>query len=127
MLTKVNELRALAGVPPLRQCRPLNRSAQRYAREMARTDNFSHIAMDGRDAGDRVAAVGYRARLVGENIGAGQATVVPLMRQLRDSERHYATIVDPRFTHVGFGYAPGDGSPFGTYWVQQFAAGGSCG
>lgn len=125
MLDKVNSYRAAAGVAPVHLCGTLQRSAQSYARQMARTGTFDHRGPDGRMPADRMAAAGYRGTLTGENIGGGQDTVVQVMRQWRASPSHYAAMTDPRFHHVGFGYsAAGTGYP--TYWVQNYGAGGRC-
>lgn len=126
MLDKVNAVRAAAGVPPVHLCRHLQQSAQAYAQQMASTATFGHQGPDGRLPADRMAATGYRGTMTGENIGAGQATVVQVMRQWRASPNHYATMTDPRLYHVGFGYATSDRSTYPTYWVQNYGAGGTC-
>lgn len=126
MLDKVNAVRAAAGVGPVRLCGTLQESAQAYAEEMARTATFGHQGPDGRMPIERMAAAGYRGTMAGENIGAGQATVVQVMRQWRASPGHYTTMTDPRLHHVGFGYATSGRSAYPTYWVQNYGAGGSC-
>jgi uncharacterized protein YkwD len=126
MLTRVNALRAEAGARPLRMCPALTRSADAYAREMSRDNTFSHTGTDGSTAQQRVAVAGYRPSSVGENLAAGQPTVAAAIRGWRESPSHYATMTDPRFRHVGFGFAPGRGVPYATFWVQHFGAGGSC-
>ena len=125
MLTRVNAVRAAAGVRPLRLCPALERSAESYAGQLARRDRVSHTDVDGGDALDRVTTAGYRADLVGENLAAGQPSVAAVMRAWRGSPTHYATLTYPGFRHVGFGYEPGRGT-YDTFWVQHFGVGGSC-
>ena len=121
MLTRVNAARAEAGVPPVASCGRLGRSAQRYAVTMARTGTFGHVAPDGTGPGERISAVGYRWRMLGENIAAGQGSVYEVMQGWRGSGSHLATMTNPVFTHVGFGLARSAGSR--TYWVQDFGSG----
>jgi uncharacterized protein YkwD len=126
MLEKVNTVRAAAGVAPVRLCPRLQRSATAYAQEMAATNHFGHTDVNGTGLMARVNAHGYRSRTLGENLGAGQLSVVQVMRAWRASAPHNATLTYPGFHHVGFGYAPGGSAKYGTYWVQQFGSGGRC-
>lgn len=125
MLDKVNYVRALAGVPPVRLCQALQMTAQAYARQMAATQVFSHQGTDGSQPSDRMARAGYRGSVTAENIGAGQETVVQVMRAWRASPSHYAAMTDPRLRHVGFGYAPATGT-YDSFWVQDYGVGGDC-
>lgn len=121
MLTRVNAVRAEAGVPPVAACSRLGHSAQRYAATMAASGAFGHIAPDGSGPGERISAVGYRWRMLGENIAAGQISVYEVMQGWRGSASHLATMTDPAFTHVGFGRARS--AQARTYWVQDFGSG----
>lgn len=125
MLAKVNEARALTGAAPVRRCAALTRSAQAYADTIASTGSVAHTGPDGSVLSQRMAAAGYRATSYGENLAAGQPTVLEAIRGWRGSPSHYATMTLPRFRHVGFGYAT---SPDGarTYWVQHYGDGGRC-
>jgi uncharacterized protein YkwD len=126
MLTRVNVVRALAGVPPVAMCPALMTSAQQYATVMAREDFFDHVGPDGSSPWDRIAATGYRWRQAAENIAAGQGTVYEVMQTWRASSGHLASLTDPAFTHVGFGYAESSTARYPTYWVQDLGAGGRC-
>lgn len=126
MLMRLNAVRATAGSPPLRLCPALGRSAEAYARELARDDRISHTGTDGSSALQRITVAGYRPALVGENLAAGQPTVAEAMGDWRRSSTHYATLTDPRFRHVGFGFEPGRSVQRATFWVQHFGAGGRC-
>jgi uncharacterized protein YkwD len=126
MLAKVNAIRAEVGVPPVRECAVLDRSAARYARSMASTGVVTHAPADGTDPRARMQRAGYSADLAGENLAGGQETVVRVMRAWRASPRHYALLTDPRLKHVGFGYARNPDSRYEDYWVQHFGAGGTC-
>jgi uncharacterized protein YkwD len=107
-------------------CAPLGLSAQKYAHVMAARDFFGHRGPDGRQPWDRMRAEGYQWRGAGENIAAGQRGVAAVMASWRGSPPHYANLVNPAFTHVGFGYSRKDSSHYATYWVQEFGYGGRC-
>ena len=124
MLDRVNDVRARSGVAPLRLCLALTDAAQAHAVDMASRDYFSHDSVDGRTAGDRIEAAGYRGRTWGENIAAGYRDVAAVMTGWIESPGHYANLVRGAFTHIGLGRAEGNG--YGTYWVQDFGAGGDC-
>jgi hypothetical protein len=126
MLRDINGLRAAAGVPPLRRCFRLTKSAQQYASTMAHSDHYGHVGPDGSNVLQREAAAGYKAALAGENIGAGQRSVAEIMNGWTSSAAHYGAMVNPAFTHVGFGYGTGFNSTYPTYWVQHFGSGGTC-
>ena len=127
MLVQLNAVRTRAGSPPVRMCVALTRSAEAYASELSRDDRFSHTGSDGRNVIQRIAASGYRPVLVGENLAAGQPTVAQAVGDWRRSLSHYATMTDPRFRHVGFGYQQGRSPKYATFWVQHFGSGGPCG
>lgn len=126
MLTRLNAVRAAAGSPALRMCPALTRSAQSYAAQMERDNRVSHAAADGSTAAQRIAGSGYRGTLLAENLAAGQPTVAGAMGDWRRSPSHYAAMTDARYRHVGFGFAPGRGTKYATYWVQHLGAGGAC-
>lgn len=126
MLIRVNAARVEAGAPALRICPTLNRVAGSRARAMAATNSFGHLDARGRGPGDRMTDGGYRWTRAGENIAAGQPRVYEAVRAWRRSPSHLATMTDPRFTHVGFGFARDDDGRYRTIWVQNYGTGGRC-
>ncbi len=93
---------------------------------MSRDNTFGHTGADGSTTAQRIIDSGYRAAYAGENLAAGQSSVAEAMRGWRGSPSHYATMTNPGFRHVGFGYAPGRSLRYATFWVQHFGAGGTC-
>jgi uncharacterized protein YkwD len=126
MLSQVNALRQKAGVASLELCEPLQGTAQDYATLMASTDYYGHVGPDGSEPWDRMAAHGYAWHGAGENIAAGFDDVAAVMAAWRESPGHLANIMNPSFTHVGFGQAANPGSTSENYWVQNFGYGGNC-
>jgi uncharacterized protein YkwD len=110
-----------AAAPPLRRTTRLNRAANRYARLMARRDFLSHDGPGGTDAGQRMAAAGYRWSRWGENLAGGFNRPADVVAAWLDSPSHCRNIMG-RFSQIGLGRAYSRGSTYGTYWVQNFAS-----
>jgi uncharacterized protein YkwD len=87
---------------------------------MAVHNYFEHQDLSGRTPADRVRAVGYREKLVGENIAFGPRTAEEVVQGWLDSPAHCENIMDPRFAEMGIAYAPGHAKR-GLYWVQLLA------
>ena len=103
--TRIQALRASAGVGPLRANRLLARVAARHAQQLCRERRVGHLGQGG-DPVQRLAREGIVARHVGEtaarssDIGAAYAATL-------QSPAHRAALTDRRFTDVGVGIAAG--------------------
>ncbi len=126
MLAEVNALRAQVGVKALDLCGNLNSSAQDYASLMASHDHYGHVGPDGSQPWERMKDHGYNWRDAAENIAGGYADVSTVMAGWHESAGHYANIVNPDYTDVGFGSSNDPDSTYTNYWVQDFGSGGSC-
>jgi uncharacterized protein YkwD len=129
-LDLVNEVRAhgtrcgerqFAAAPPLALSGTLANVAFGHANDMAEHDYFEHRDLNGQSPADRVRAVGYREKLVGENIAYGPKSVEEVVQGWLDSPGHCENIMDPRFAEMGIAYAAGRSGRHGLYWVQVFA------
>ena len=130
-LQLVNEARArgvrcgsrpYAPAPPLTLSGTLGTVAFGHAADMAVHDYFEHQDLTGQSPAERVRAVGYRERLVGENIAYGPQTVEEVVQGWLDSPDHCENIMDPRFHEMGIAQASGRASArHGLYWVQLLA------
>jgi uncharacterized protein YkwD len=115
--------RRFGPAPPLTLSETLGGVALGHASDMAEHDYFEHVDLAGRSPADRVRAVGYRERLVGENIAYGPETVDEVVKGWLESPEHCENIMDARFAQMGLGYAAGEaGERRGLYWDQLFAA-----
>jgi uncharacterized protein YkwD len=92
--------------------------ASGHAIDMAEHNYFEHQDLAGKSPADRVRAVGYRERLVGENIAYGPGSVEEAVQGWLDSPGHCENIMDPRFAQMGIAYSAGRTSRHGLYWVQ---------
>jgi uncharacterized protein YkwD len=130
-LQLVNEIRArgtrcgersFAPAPPMRLSETLAGVALGHASDMAEHNYFEHVDQAGRSPADRVRAVGYREKLVGENIAYGPQSVEEVVQGWLDSPGHCENMMDARFAEMGLAYAAGQSARRGLFWVQLLAA-----
>ncbi len=114
--------RSFGPAPALKLSQTLAGVALAHATDMAEHDYFEHMDLSGQSPADRVRAVGYREKLVGENIAYGPETLAEVVKGWLDSPGHCENMMDPRFAEMGIGYASGEGERRGLYWVQLLAA-----
>jgi uncharacterized protein YkwD len=106
--------------PPVTLSGTLANVALGHASDMAEKNYFEHVDPAGQSPADRVRAVGYSEKLVGENIAYGPKSVDEVVQGWLDSPGHCENIMDPRFVEMGIGLAPGHVKR-GLYWVQVLA------
>jgi uncharacterized protein YkwD len=106
--------------PPITLSGTLANVALGHASDMAQKNYFEHVDPAGQSPADRVRAVGYSEKLVGENIAYGPKSVDEVVQGWLDSPGHCENIMDPRFVEMGIGLAPGHVKR-GLYWVQVLA------
>jgi len=113
--------RQFAPAPPLTLSGTLAGVAFGHAADMAQHNYFEHVDPAGHSPADRVRAVGYHEKLVGENIAYGPESVDEAVRGWLDSPDHCENIMDPRFVEMGIASAAGHAERHGLYWVQLLA------
>lgn len=114
LLVATNAARHAHGLPDLVQDERLALAARHHADEMTRLGYLSHVSPVPEHASlaQRVAKAGSPLTTLGENLarlfrsdGVAEATI----RGWLDSPGHRANLLQPDFTHVGFGLARGPG------------------
>jgi uncharacterized protein YkwD len=105
---------------PLRWSAVLAQASLLHAEDMARYGYFSHSGRDGSTPDERVLRVGYRYRVTGENLAAGQATPEDAVAGWIRSPAHCANLMNPVYTDMGVAFAVNRNSDFGVYWTQVF-------
>jgi uncharacterized protein YkwD len=115
-------VRSFAPAPPVTLSGTLAGVALGHASDMAAHNYFEHQDLGGHSPADRVRAVGYHEKLVGENIAYGPKSADEVVKGWLDSPGHCENIMDPRFAEMGIAYAAGQASKRGLYWVQLLAA-----
>ncbi|GAA4891466.1 CAP domain-containing protein [Streptomyces coeruleoprunus] len=116
-----NAERAKAGCSPLRVNSSLQAAAQRHADDMAARNYYEHDSPEGRNAGDRMQAAGYRWRTWGENIHRGPKAPAAAMRDWMSSPGHRENILNCKFKDIGVGVNLRANGP---WWVQNFGTAG---
>jgi len=113
--------RVFAPAPAMSLSGTLAGVASGHAFDMAAHNYFEHQDLAGKSPADRVRAVGYKEKLVGENIAYGPESVEEVVQGWLDSPGHCQNIMDPRFAQMGIAYSAGRSSRHGLYWVQLLA------
>ncbi|MCZ4224501.1 CAP domain-containing protein [Pedobacter rhodius] len=90
-------------------------AALAHSKDMNANNYFSHTSLDGRGAGERITAAGYKWMAYGENIAAGQPTEQVVFDAWINSEGHCKNIMSANYKEMG---AAKDGK----YWTQEFGA-----
>ena len=123
LLAATNEARARHGLDPLRSDAGLTRAARAHAAENAARGVLDHGSPNPRldTPAERVAAAGVALVEVGENLARipGGAVAERAVEGWLNSPPHRRNLLDPSYTHVGFGAAEGPG---GRYLTQLFGA-----
>lgn len=97
----------------------LGLAADAHSRDMVSGNFFSHTGSAGSNAGQRITAAGYSWSSYGENIAAGQATVVEVVDGWMASEGHCANIMNGNFVDIGVACVPGTGATtYRSYWTM---------
>src|SRR5690606_33012367 len=119
---------AVAWRPKLRWNPMLAETARRHSESMATENFFDHVDRQGRTVGARARAVGYRYRVVGENLAAGHPSIEEAIRGWLMSASHCRNLIDARFTEFGIARVQSRDANdrYGAYWtlvlgVQQGA------
>lgn len=129
ILAQTNAARAVArscggvqypAAPPVTWNGYLAKAARAHGADMAARGFFDHVTPDGKTITMRAEAAGYTGwRELGENIAAGY-TLGNVVQGWIDSPSHCKTLMDPSLKEMGVGYTYRPGSPYGTYWVQDY-------
>ncbi|HWI22607.1 MAG TPA: CAP domain-containing protein [Baekduia sp.] len=115
IIAKFNKVRADHGLPMLRETASLDRSARGVARNLIRTQRFTHGA--GAPTGFR-----HSGEILARRSGLRSEPALTL-RQWLASPPHAALILDPSFRYVGASPAKGKfGGKATTIWVAHFGA-----
>lgn len=113
MLQLINIERAKEGLAALELYNPINHTAQIKAEDMNATGILDHYSGTLGYFSNQYESIGLFYSCGGENIAFGYLSVKDVLNGWMNSSGHRANILNPNYTHVGFGYC-------NDYWVQQF-------
>ena len=107
----------------------LGSAARAHSAEMASKNYFSHNSADGTAASARITrGFGYPSSYVGENIAAGQRSVLSVCAAWMCSSGHRANVLRCGFDTLGSGLAVNAAaSKYGIYWTNDFGCSKSAG
>jgi uncharacterized protein YkwD len=83
----------------------LSRAATIQSNDQARRDSMGHRGSDGSTIMDRAERVGYRPRVVAENVAAGLKSYSDVMRGWEKSSGHRENLLRPGVTAIGVAMA----------------------
>lgn len=131
LLERISQLRAqarrcgadlLPAAAPLQWSEALQRSALRYAQELARRDLISHQGEQSAGLRERLHAAGYRLRSAAENLAAGPVDLDEALDQWLASPTHCENLMAPQFEDLGLACVAAPGR-YGRFWVLHLGQG----
>jgi uncharacterized protein YkwD len=114
--------RSFGAAPPLVWNDALAQAALVHSRDMAARNYFDHADPNGATVAQRATRSGYRWRVVGENIAAGQGSARQVVAGWLASPGHCENIMSREFVDMGAAYAIDPHSAMEIYWTQAFGA-----
>jgi uncharacterized protein YkwD len=125
-LARTNAYRSQFNCPPLRETAQLEQAALAHSQDMALHGYFDHNSPAGQTPWDRIHATGYQFSVAAENIAAGYATpeavIDAFFNETPLNDGHRRNLLNCALRDVGFAYYYQQGSPYGSYWTQDFAS-----
>lgn len=117
----LNQHRQSLGLTPLIASVKLTEAAEWMVQDMKNTGKLSHIDSLGRDPKQRMAAFGYTASRVGENVAQVGPTGQDVFNAwMASTQGHKEEMEEPVSRAVGI--ARLSGGPLGTFWVADFGS-----
>lgn len=121
LLAYHNQQRIAEGLQPLAYSFVLQTSAQGQADDCAGRGSCSHSGSDGSRSSQRMARAGFPGRITGENWvwarSVEQGWQFWFINEVASQGPHWANILSPRYTEVGFGITRAKG---GFYMLANF-------
>ncbi|MGE7673684.1 SafA/ExsA family spore coat assembly protein [Lysinibacillus sp. NPDC094403] len=111
----VNEERAKAGLPALKEDWELSRVAKYKSQDMHDKKYFDHTSPTYGTPFTMMKNFGISYKSAGENIAMGQRSAEEVVKAWMNSEGHRANILNKNYTYIGVGYVKD-----GNYWTQMF-------
>lgn len=93
--------------------------AQSHSQSMAKGGFFDHVDTSGKTVAQRAKDVGYRYRVVAENIAAGHESLSEVVMEWIASKGHCENLIDDRVTEFGLSMVQNNdpSAPYSSYWT----------
>ena len=121
ILTLINNARANNGLSTLSLNAQLMAATDAHSEDMACNSLLSHTGSDGSSVVSRVAAQGYSALYIVENIYAG-GTAQDAVNWWMNDQTHREAILSKQVSEIGIGYAYLGSSTYGGYFSVNLAS-----
>jgi uncharacterized protein YkwD len=92
------------------------------SQDMANNNYLDHTDSLGRDPFTRMAAFGYSASYMGENLAAGYDDAQNTFNQWTSDAAHKANMLDTNYLALGVARAYNASSTYGWYWTTDFGS-----
>lgn len=115
----VNAEREARGISPLTADPALSMMAQLKSEDMAQNNYFEHESPTYGQVWDMAVMFDYPFTRIGENIAWNQQSAKEVVTDWMNSQGHRENILDPRYTHIGAGFAKNAEGE--TYWTHHFS------
>lgn len=112
IIQRVNQVRASYGLPGYTPNAILAIAAQNHANWMAATAIYSHTGAGGSSPQSRAIAAGYSGYVSENIVGGTLLTPQQGVTWWLNSPVHFNTVISPRHTQIGVGYAVGNDQNF---------------
>lgn len=115
-----NSIRARNQLPALSWSSSAALAARKHCFNMADNQFFSHTNPERQTAGDRINAEGIQYKVHAENIIAGYGTAILSTHAWYNSTAQRKNMLSKKLRYLGVGFAYVLGSPYKTYFTQDF-------
>ena len=120
VINLTNNARAVNGLPALAENQLLDAIAESRARDMLEKQYFAHVSPTGQQASDIAQTIGYRYKIIAENIGSGDFyTNQKIVDGWMQSPGHRANILSPEVQEIGAAVLKGKMKGSETYVTVQ--------
>lgn len=120
IISLTNGIRTQQNLNSLQTNPLLQQAALNKAEDMLVNQYFAHVSPDGSRASTWVKGVGYRYRVVGENLALGFASAGDVVNAWVASPTHYANLIDDSYADIGVAMVSGNYNGFDTTLVAQY-------
>lgn len=119
IIALTNQTRAALGLNILKENTKLDQAAYAKTQDMLFYQYFAHISPSNKSLTSWLGEFNYSYQTAGENLAMGFSDANDVMTGWKNSETHYANLVDPDFTEIGVGMNSGMYNKVGTTFIAQ--------
>ncbi|KKQ60937.1 MAG: hypothetical protein US81_C0011G0004 [Parcubacteria group bacterium GW2011_GWE2_38_18] len=119
IINLTNQIRTEHGLNALKENQSLNQAAYEKTHDMLLNQYFAHVSPAKKGVADWLKAVKYDFAVAGENLAMGFSDPNEVVEKWKESETHYANLVDPDYREIGVNVASGNYKNIDTTFIAQ--------